>query len=327
MKKVFLASSLLVLMFHLSAQGPYAPAAGQNGSTAIHKDSSAIVFWATTSNVTRGLQDASNTLLGNANVGTSGSATGKSGLNGIVSLGDGGSATLSFNAPIINGAGADFAVFENSFNNTFLELAFVEVSSDGITFFRFSSISLTDTSIQLDNNAVIDARNIYNLAGKYRAQYGTPFDLDQLAGTPGLDINNITHIKIIDVVGSINPLYATFDSQNNPINDPWPTAFGSSGFDLDAIGVLNSSATAISEYRNNTTITLFPNPIKTVLNIKLEQYDNYEYTILNLNGKIMKYGNFNNSWHQIQLNELNSGIYFIKLKSSYDVITKKVIKF
>ena len=327
MKKVFLASSLLVLMFHVSAQGPYAPAASQTGTTAIHKDSSAIVFWATTSTITRGLQDISNASLGNADVGTNGSATGKSGLNGIVSLGDGGSATLTFNAPIINGAGADFAVFENSFNNSFLELAFVEVSSDGITFFRFNAISLTDTSIQLDNNAIMDATNIYNLAGKYRAQYGTPFDLDELAGTPGLDINNITHIKIIDVVGSINPLYATFDSQNSPINDPWPTGFGSSGFDLDAVGVLNSSATAISEFGNNTTITLFPNPIKDVLNIQLEKYETYVYTIINLNGKIMASGSFNNSSHKIQLDDLYTGIYFIQLKSSYNVITKKMIKF
>tara|TARA_B100000809_G_C15115282_1_gene522179 strand:- start:883 stop:1863 length:981 start_codon:yes stop_codon:yes gene_type:complete len=326
MVKGLLFISLIVIAFQTIAQGPYAPHAGQTGTTAIHKDSTAIVFWATTSTVTRGLQNASNVSLGNANVGTSGSATGKSGLNGIVSLGDGGSATLTFNAPIINGAGADFAVFENSFNNTFLELAFVEVSSDGTTFFRFDAISLTDASIQLDNNAVIDATNIYNLAGKYRSQYGTPFDLDELAGTPGLNVNNITHIKIIDVVGSINPLYATFDSQNNPINDPWPTAFGSSGFDLDAVGVINSSATAIYELANNN-ITIFPNPIKDVLNIQLEKYQNYEYAILNLNGKTIESGSFRSNTHQVKTDNLGSGVYFLQLKSSNDVITKKMIKF
>ena len=35
--------------------------------------------------------------------------------NGIVSLGDGGYAVLSFERPIKNGPGWDFAIFENSF--------------------------------------------------------------------------------------------------------------------------------------------------------------------------------------------------------------------
>jgi hypothetical protein len=41
------------------------------------------------------------------------------------------------------------------------------------------------------------------------------------------------------VVGSINPEYATYDCQGNPVNDPWPTAFASGGMDLDAVGVIH----------------------------------------------------------------------------------------
>jgi hypothetical protein len=43
----------------------------------------------------------------------------------------------------------------------------------------------------------------------------------------------------VDVVGSITPAYATYDSQGNMVNDPWPTPYSSSGFDLDAVGVIN----------------------------------------------------------------------------------------
>ena len=45
---------------------------------------------------------------------------------------------------------------------------------------------------------------------------------------------------VVDVVGSIDPAYATYDSQGHAINDPWPTAFASSGFDFDAVGVLHA---------------------------------------------------------------------------------------
>ena len=43
-------------------------------------------------------------------------------------------------------------------------------------------------------------------------------------------------------VGSINPLYATYDSLGNMVNDPWPTNGASSGCDLDAVGVINAAA-------------------------------------------------------------------------------------
>ena len=45
-----------------------------------------------------------------------------------VSLGDGGYAVVTFDKPITNGPGYDFAVFENGLNDSFLELAFVVVS-------------------------------------------------------------------------------------------------------------------------------------------------------------------------------------------------------
>ena len=47
---------------------------------------------------------------------------------------------------------------------------------------------------------------------------------------------------IVDVVGSIDPLYATHDSLGNIVIDPWPTAFASGGFDLDGMGVIHQSA-------------------------------------------------------------------------------------
>ena len=234
MKKCSLITLAILFSVNLSF-GQFAPPAGQTGSTAVHRDSSIIVGWAATCQLSRGPQDISNTGLGLTVTGSANSATGKSGTNGVVSLGDGGSAVLQFNSPIMNGAGWDFAVYENSFNDSFLELAFVEVSSDGVHFFRFPPTSNTQDTMQIDGFGFIDARKINNLAGKYRGTFGTPFDLEELKNEQGLDVNNITHVKIIDVVGCIKDTFATYDFHGNKINDPWPTPFEPGGFDLDAV--------------------------------------------------------------------------------------------
>ena len=80
--------------------------------------------------------------------------------NGIISLGDGGEAILTFENPIMNGNGWDFAVFENSFSDTYLELGFVEVSSNGHDFYRFEATSLTQDSIQIDAFGSVNTEKI-----------------------------------------------------------------------------------------------------------------------------------------------------------------------
>ena len=246
-----IAKPLVVLMLigaaagtpSLLLAGPYAPAAGQAGSTAIHKDQPMIVEWASGITVVRGLADISNPGAGYASYGDPASALGKAdGTSyGVLSLGDRGIATLTFDTPITNGPGFDFAVFENGFGDTYLELAFVEVSSNGTDFFRFPAVSLTPTDAQVGGFGALDPTEIHNLAGKYRQGYGTPFDLEDLAGVSLLlNVSRTTHVRLIDAVGCIQPAYATYDSLGNKVNDPWPTPFNSGGFDLDAVGVIHA---------------------------------------------------------------------------------------
>lgn len=230
---------------------PFAPAAGQAGSTAISKEDTGIANWAT------GYTDL--------DYGTNldeiwktpekalGPAAG--GSFDIVALGRGGSITLTFSQAIQNGSGPDFAVFENSINDTFLELAWVEVSTDGIHFVRFPNFSFTPDAV--GGFGDLDPTFIHGFAGKYRQSFGTPFDLEQLdlahaaiqAGTdhfstdyettflanfPHLDLDEVNYVRLIDIVGD----GATFDSEGDVIYDPFPTV-GSAGFDLDAVAVLN----------------------------------------------------------------------------------------
>lgn len=217
---------------------PFAPAAGQEGSTAIAHNDPAFIAWATgyeNYRVGPGVDEQWKTpekALDKA--GDSGGTGTPNFTYDIVVLGRAGEITLTFDKPIKNGEGADFAVFENSFNDTFLELAWVEVSSDGQNFYRFPNYSFTEDPVSA--YGATDPTMIHNLAGKYRGGFGTPFDLEDLKGKPGLDINNITHVKIVDIVGNGTAL----DSLGNPIYEAYPTS-GSGGFDLDAVGVIHQA--------------------------------------------------------------------------------------
>lgn len=255
----------LLLLFSTCSLAPvmaqYAPAAGKPGSSALYKDSSIFIHWAKSCTLRRGWRHIGYKDSGYVSVGDSNSATGKAGENGVVSLGDSGEIICRFEAPVVNGSGWDFAVFENTFDDRYLELAFVEVSSDGRRFFRFPCHSLTDTVLQTGPFGYTEPEHINHLAGKYRAQYGTPFDLDALPDYKDLNKNSITHIKILDVVGSLIPQYATKDSAGRTINDPWPTPFSSGGFDLDAIGVIHSQVQNSRHPEISVNLISGPNPI------------------------------------------------------------------
>lgn len=267
----FLITGLLILFSPGLVKAQYAPPAGQEGSTAIKSDSGIFVAWATACEIDRGWLDISQPEQGKVTFGESLEATGvaEGTSTDVVSLGDGGSAVLTFDIIIADGEGWDFAVFENALNDTFLELAFVEVSSDGVNYYSFPAVSLTDDSQQLPTFGELDCTLIHNLAGKYRQGYGAPFDLAELEGKPLLDVQHITHVRITDVIGCIQNGFATVDSQGNKINDPWPTPFETGGFDLDGVGVINISGTGVDDHE--LVFRVYPSPCKDRLSVSPKQ--------------------------------------------------------
>jgi hypothetical protein len=264
----------------------FAPAPGVVGSTAIDKDSSIVIAWATGISVNRGFLNIANPSAGLASYGNESGGLGKAegNSNDVISIGDSGVAIVTFERAIRNENGPDFAIFENGFQDNFLELAFVEVSSDGVNYFRFISTSEAPSVVQISAFEFSDCRYFNNLAGKYRQGFGTPFDLEELSGTIGLDIENITHVKLIDVVGSIDPNYGSFDSQGNIINDLYPTEFPSGGFDLDGVGVIHQAPLFIDEVVSNYTI--YPNPTKDLLTINV--LGESQVNIFDVSGKLLE---------------------------------------
>jgi hypothetical protein len=159
-----------------------------------------------------------------------------------------GEITLRMASPLRNGPGWDLAVFENAFtffppddDKSFAELAYVEVSTDGVTFARFPAESLTTTLFEPfgPSFAGIDPTDVHNLAGALGGLVGTPFDFAELATLPevvsgDVALDNIQYVRLIDIPGDGSSL----DAQGRAILEAWPTTdltFGNGGLDLDAV--------------------------------------------------------------------------------------------
>lgn len=324
MKKIAFIFSLLL---SLNGMTQYAPDADTPGTNAIHKDSAVFVSWASDCIVERGFLDIANPsfeISGNnkASFGDPTNALGIASGDGanVVSLGDRGTATLTFDVTISNGPGWDFAVFENSFSNDFLELAVVEVSSNGSDFVRFPAYSETPVISQTGSFGSTDPTKIKNLAGKYKSGYGTPFDLEELSDSSAINISAITHIRIIDVVGTLNGHYGTYDANNNLINDPYPTAFESGGFDLDGVGVIHTTL-SIKEMESKLNIQMYPNPVKDQLHIS--SFSNIQKVIIrDYSGKqLMASTN-----KTISTSDIPVGVYLVEIHLENQIITKQLVK-
>lgn len=342
MKKILFI--LFILISCISRVFPqYAPAAGEPGSTAIYKDDPSFTGWAVTCKVTRGFINIADTLKtftqnqltsNHAFFGTEAMATGKpGGATDCISLGDGGSAVLTFGYPLRNGQGADFAVFENGIREQeapfqyFLELAFVEVSTDGKRFVRFPAVSNTPVQEQLPGFGQIDPTRIHNFAGKYVANYGTPFDLEDLKDSTGINPDSIIFIRITDVVGSIDPRYARYDSRHQVVNDPFPTEFWTGGFDLDAVGAIHlNGITAVSDKKENSGITLYPNPVSQGASILVQAEHLCRIELWSVAGQKMEELETGlTDSYRMNISTSGKGLYLLKIGTATSVQTIKLI--
>ena len=303
--------------------GPFCGGVGTDGCNAIAANDNQIVAWATGVVVTRGPQIITNSTGPLASHGTEADAIGPATLNNsmeAVSLGDGGSALLTFERPIRNGEGPDFVVFENDNIGTFLELAFVEVSSDGVHFVRFPATSLTPTDEQVGSFGSVDPTFINNLAGKFKIGYGVPFDLEELADSANLNLDSIVYVRVIDVIGTIDPQYATYDAFGHIVNDPWPTNFASSGFDLSGVGVIHQKPVGIGNHEM-PQVFAYPNPCNGTLYIINENAENV--ALYDMNGRLLQMVDNGDTHITLNMQSYPAGLYMLKVGNGVQKILKK----
>ncbi len=312
-----LAFNTPIIPIDVRTAGPFCGAAGTEGSTAVKFDDSRILGWATSCTLNLGPTDIANPNAGVVSYGSADQAVGPvtDGNLAVVSLGDGGSATLTFEHPIRNGEGLDFAVFENSFNDSFLELAFVEVSTDGERYVRFPTTSLTSPCQLLSPYGSLDPTYIDGLAGKYRSGYGTPYDLALLADSTGINLDSIMYVRIVDAIGTNDPEYATYDQYGNVIMDPYPTDSYSGGFDLDGVAVMNWNYSAPQGINNAITgsVRLYPNPANSQVTCTVEGDGPHLLSLYNITGQLLLQHTFFGQHNNMNTNNITSGVYILRI--------------
>jgi len=87
--------------------------------------------------------------------------------------------------------------------------------------------------------------------------------------------------------------------------------------------IVNTEAIATTK---NKTISIYPNPTKTAINIFQEQNSTifHQYEIINSEGKIIEQGELNYSKEKLNLENLSlsSGTYYIQLKNEKSSLTE-----
>lgn len=189
----------------------------------------------------------------------------------VHSLGIGGELTLQIVPPIVDRPGADLIVGENPFRlsgswwQTFAEVAFVEVSSNGVDFVRFparyfgAAVSpgafgtvpvgayqnLTGQTPVLAGPPGIDARDVVEAGGD-------AFDLGDLVGEPlvanGIvDLQAIAYVRLVDVVNG-----SSLDAIGTTIFDA-----GSGSADIDCVIAIHQQGAVVgSPPRIDLTIAI-----------------------------------------------------------------------
>ncbi len=121
-------------------------------------------------------------------------------------------------------------------------------------------------------------------------------------GSTGLTIGNSAYVGLgYFISGGSNVVY---------LNDFWKYE--------------NNDILGSTDFLSHSNITLFPNPVSDILNIKIKNMSFSEVLIYDVNGKLVQ--EFNTAIEKIDFNTFNSGLYFLKIKTPQGIVTKRIIK-
>lgn len=225
----------------------------------------------------------------------------------ICSLGLGGEIIVGWkNYVLIDAEGDDFTIFENAFINPitkkiFVEPAIVSVSYDGLNFVTFP----------------YDFRTLQGCAGtKPTNGSANPFDPSASGGNSfdlsSVGLSKIRYIKIKDISDSL------LADTSHPYYDPII-----SGFDLDCVVGLHLV------YPQTSGVNIPPSKVKI---LRFANKITFDYNIGNcffqmfdaLGNKLESMGICNS--FEIDLSQLNNGIYFIVINYKDEIYVFKVVK-
>jgi hypothetical protein len=79
------------------------------------------------------------------------------------------------------------------------------------------------------------------------------------------------------------------------------------------------------DYKENSTIDIYPNPSDDIINIEIENINNATIEIYSVSGKLVFSKALNSKVEKIDISGLSEGMYFVKVRQEQDVRIEKLI--
>ncbi|WP_405379054.1 T9SS type A sorting domain-containing protein [Nonlabens sp. Asnod3-A02] len=140
------------------------------------------------------------------------------------------------------------------------------------------------------------------------------------AACTGTDGNGTTDNGAPDYYGRMDTSWAGGFNSATRLRD-WldPDNTGATFVNGDYYDVLSND-----EVNTIMNIQLYPNPSRGIFNVVLE--NPASYGVYDLSGKLIRSGSFNQIENQLDIQNLSSGIYFLKVEDGNNSITEKISK-
>jgi hypothetical protein len=118
-------------------------------------------------------------------------------------------------------------------------------------------------------------------------------------------------------------LYATRDNAGRIINDPFPTPYPSSGFDIDAVGIIHALGYTSIEDVTSNAIKVFPTLLQEEKKIQLTGIQTVnDIRILDMQGRLVPYTREGETI--ILEDSIEDGIYFLQIEKNNNRYTYKI---
>lgn len=182
-----------------------------------------------------------------------------------------------------------------------------------------------DLTIAVTDSNNLGTANILLQAGGY-SDFGAAEQQPWPSGgseAPGTVVSG-TIVLTTPINFTANPAYAVFLGNGYADANP-PTNSGTwSNISITFYGLTETTASA--ESFDNLKLNIYPNPANDVLNITSELATIQTVSIVDLNGRTVKQFEVNNTNSQINVSDLNAGVYMLNIQSEEGKTVKKFIK-
>ncbi len=94
---------------------------------------------------------------------------------------------------------------------------------------------------------------------------------------------------------------------------------------LSTLTVNESTVSVADISASGKSISVYPNPVNTLLNIETGQPGRYVIEITSLNGQLMNVSMMVGTSFQIDMTQFSEGVYFVTVRSEAVVMTEKIV--